>query len=780
MNHSETGSNHAPTVMPFPFDAFARSARRPARCRSGRVLVALIALLLAGRVDADTPLARTIIALYDGDAGPPEQTEIHQHAEMVLNHLGLVVEFHDLNAPLPTVAARADVRGILVWMRYRRLVDSEQYLAWLDAALAAGKRFVSLGHLLGTRDAAGQYLPLAQLNAVFAQAGFTIRDATEVIDADLAVAATHGDMVGFERPLRAPLPFYVPTQASAPATPWLTVMAGADRRTRADLVISGPGGGYVAHDYALYVGTTPAQRQWLVDPFAFFRQAFATDELPKPDVTSVSGRRIYYSHIDGDGWRNVSLVDEYAASRVLSARVVLEEALRPFPDLPVTVAPISAELDNRWYGDEETRQLAREIFALPQVELGSHTHTHPFAWGFFRDYSPAKEQRFLPRYRQMHGHKRGGPSRDWVALGDTTVQGAGDDGDVEFTADFVPRAYAVEPFDLALEVSGSKRIIEALAPPDKRVRVMQWSGDTTPFEAAVAATAAAGMHNINGGDSRFDRDFPSYAFVAPIGRQVGHYRQVYATNSNENTYTDLWRGRYYAFRFLRETLERTESPRRVRAANVYYHMYSGERLAALRALVMNLKWARAQELAPIETSLYAAIAEGFYTTSLIPAGEHCWRVTTRGALNTLRFDTADDLTVDWARSVGVLGARHYQGSLYVALDAEVAEPRVALGAPAGEAAPLHLVHARWLLSGYRADTRSAAVRARGYSAGEMRWQGQPGRRYRVRATSASGRQESHDVRADAAGMFDVSLALDGLAEAPVEIDIEELAADAGI
>ena len=140
----------------------------------------------------------------------------------------------------------------------------------LPAALAAGKRFVSLGHLLGTRDASGQYLPLERLNAVFAQAGFSVLDGNEVIDADLAVDAAHGEMIDFERPLRAPLPFYVPTRANAPATPWLTVVAGADAQTRADVVISGPGGGYVAHDYALYVGSLPEQRQWLIDPFAFF------------------------------------------------------------------------------------------------------------------------------------------------------------------------------------------------------------------------------------------------------------------------------------------------------------------------------------------------------------------------------------------------------------------------------------------------------------------------------------------------------------------------------
>ncbi|MEQ8664026.1 MAG: hypothetical protein RLW62_24675, partial [Gammaproteobacteria bacterium] len=556
----------------------------------------------------------------------------------------------------------------------------------------------------------------------------------------------------------------VPTRAVAPARAWLTLAPGAADVAPIDAVVAGPGGGYVAHDYALYFGAEVAQRQWLIDPFAFFGEAFGTDGLPRPDVTTISGRRIYYSHIDGDGWRNVSLVDEYAGKGVLSARVILEEALRPFPDLPVTVAPISAELDRAWYGSDETRQLAREIFALPHVELGSHTHSHPFAWSFFRDYTPAREQRFLPRYAQMHGDR----TRDWVTLGDTVVQ-AEDPRDVAFTADFVPRAYAVEPFDLALEIAGSRRIIEALAPPGKTVRVMQWSGDTSPFEAALAATAAAGMRNINGGDSRFDTDYPSYAFVAPVGRGVGRQRQVYATNSNENTYTDLWRGRYYAFRFLVETLERTESPRRVRAANVYYHIYSGERLAALRALLLNLKWARGQALAPLETSRYAAIAEGFFSTGLIPDGAARWRVATRGGLATLRFDAAAAAAVDWARSSGVLGQRHYQGSLYVALDPFDAEPVVALTAAkrAQPEAPLYLVHSRWLLAGRRGDADGVRVVARGYGAGEMRWQGRPGRRYRVSARDAGGRHEHLTVTADAAGHIDFTLSLDGLALAPL-------------
>ena len=74
----------------------------------------------------------------------------------------------------------------------------------------------------------------------------------------------------------------------------------------------------------------------------------------------------------------------YAGKQAKSAQVLYEQVLLKYPDLPVTIAPISADLDLDWYGDEEARDLARQIFLLPWIEAGSHTHSHPFAWGFFR------------------------------------------------------------------------------------------------------------------------------------------------------------------------------------------------------------------------------------------------------------------------------------------------------------------------------------------------------------------------------------------------------------
>ena len=123
----------------------------------------------------------------------------------------------------------------------------------------------------------------------------------------------------------------------------------------------------------------------------------------------------------------------------------------------------------------------------------------------------------------------------------------------------------------------------------KPVAVLQWSGDTSPYEAAVAAVREAGIVNINGGDTRFDSDYRSYGYVAPTGIPVGRERQIYASMSNENTYTYLWSARFFGYRHLLQTIDRTDLPIRVKPINVYYHTYSAEKIASLNALIAVLQ-----------------------------------------------------------------------------------------------------------------------------------------------------------------------------------------------
>ena len=67
---------------------------------------------------------------------------------------------------------------------------------------------------------------------------------------------------------------------------------------------------------------------------------------------------------------------------------------------------------------------------------------------------------------------------------------------------------------------------------------------------------------------------------------------------------------------LEETLQRTETPRRLKPFNVYYHMYSGQRPESLAAVKQHLETARDSAVVPIAASHYAAIADAFFDVTI--------------------------------------------------------------------------------------------------------------------------------------------------------------------
>lgn len=189
----------------------------------------------------------------------------------------------------------------------------------------------------------------------------------------------------------------------------------------------------------------------------------------------------------------------------------------------------------------------------------------------------------------------------------------------------------------------------------------------------------------------------------------------------------MWEDRFFGFQYLIQTFQNTESPRRLKPINIYYHLYSGQKTASLNALLKNLRFAQKEEIAPIATSNYAKIAEGFYSTRFISLGEKVWQIKNRGALQTIRFDTADSLAVDMKNSIGVIGQRHYQGSLYVSLDAAELEPILALKEVAPSSQPHdasrpYLVQGRWKLWNLEFPKKyQMTFTAQGFGDGEMVW-----------------------------------------------------------
>jgi polysaccharide biosynthesis protein PelA len=727
----------------------------------------LLLLIAGGAARASDPVAstvttpRTILALVDlREEKTIRLSRIHGMVEMPLNHLGLLVVYWDVADGLPDLERYPDLRGVVTWFAGEPFDDVGAYIAWAGRAMDRGLRFAVLGQPGVRRSTGGKPAPLALTNRFFAK--FGLRDDDGYSDLTYkSRPATTDPMVGYERPLIGVLPGYpLYRKLDARFTSHLVMRRGDDAATDSHLVVTGPTGGLATDGYGRYYDPEINRRQWIIDPFAFFRAAFATDDLPKPDVATLSGRRIYFSHIDGDGWRNVTEAAPYAKDKLLSADVVRKAAVEPFPDLPVSVAPIVGDLDPSWKGTPESLAAAARLFALPQVEPASHTWTHPFQWAFFKDYDPQKEAMFQTG--------EGGPKRSALdrMLGRTGVYDAAETGGegVDIGRYAVPRAYLQKPFNLDQEIGGALDYFTHLAPPGKTARLVQWSGDTSPFEAAVAAARKAGGHNMNGGDARFDADYPSITTVPPIGLPVGAERQIYSAGSNENTYTDLWTNRFYGFQNLIHTVRNTDSPIRLKPFNIYYHMYSGQKAASLNALRRNLTAARAAELAPVAASTYTLIAEGFYNTRFEPLGERWWRVRDRGALNTLRFDRASFAAVDFSRSTGVLGQRHSQGSLYVALDPTVATPVVALvEGERGDVPPPapvpYLIEGRWAFSGLRTDGEGFTVTASGYGDGAMTWRLPLTGRYTVRAERDGRLLWSSEAQTDDQNRLSVAIAV---------------------
>jgi polysaccharide biosynthesis protein PelA len=721
-------------------------------------------------------IVRTVLALYDSkQEGPPHQSRLHKLAEMPLNHLGFSIEYRDVNAPLPAPKDLANYRALVTWF-VEPLERPAAYIEWLEQATATGLRFVMLGEIAPKEN--DEMVPA--INRILAPLGLA-HGGTFVDLTYRSKVMSQDTMIGFEQKLDKALPgFPLMIRRNAEARAHLVIDAETPTgHQQAIVVATSERGGFAAQNYTVVLEPNTDRLGWIINPFEFFAKSMGTERFPIPDVTTVSGRRLYISQIDGDGWNNLSEVEGYR--QMLSAEVVARELIEPFPDLPVSIGLIAGDVNPILGGVAAGGAIARRLYALPQVEVASHTHTHPYNWNFFETYDRGAEEKMIKSYRSPDQ-----PLRERItsaiarAAGKRVLNQRYD----PFVAgsDDLPRTYLRAPFSLELEVNGALKISENFAPKGKRAKLYLWSGDATPFEGAIAATRAIGVRNMNGGDSRFDPEFPSVAYVPPISRPAGQQRQIYAVNSNENTYTNDWTGPYNGQAMLVHTLRNTETPRRLKGFDLYYHMYSGEKQSALNAVRELLKLARSSQVIPMDASQYAAIADDFFATTIEQTSLFQWTIKNRGALATVRFEDADQLALDTASSIGVLGANRHQGTLYISLDPAVPQPVVALRsresaelvAQSPSLVPneplLGLVEGRWQLSERQVKDCVQTVTAQGYGPGDLTFEGRRNKPFRIRV-SRSGRALSEEIRwTGPDGRLELHYAID--AREPVELRFE--------
>ena len=550
-------------------------------------------------------MRRRVLALYAAPDSPADNP-VHRNAELVLNHLGLVVDYHDVDRALPDDVEMAPYRGVLVWTG-DRCRDPAATLTWYAAQVRAGRRVVLVDGLGCARDLEGRPVDPKTARLGLAGMGVDLGPEASWDGGRFEVVAHAGRRTAFERPLDSRVPYWRDVRATAAdAKVWLRLGQRGRADRPADAVFTHAGGGFVMSGYAVREQEVAGRfvRRWQIDPFAFFAEALGVPpDAPRLDFTTLNGSRLFYAHIDGDGMEQLSEVDR----RKTCGELVTERLVDRY-DLPVTASVVVGRVQPppHAFGSDRELAVARALFARPNVEVASHGYSHPLDW---RDPDAAPSVPGLP---------------------DHPVDGAG-------------------------EIARSAAYIDAaLAPAGKPTRLMLWTGWCNPSAEQLQVTYDLGLYNLNGGDGRMDRLFPSYAHLAPPTRRVGGLLQFHTSAANDYILTDEWRPPYYRFANIVDTFENSGAPRRVLPANVYFHFYIARKPASLAGVKAVYEWALRQDLAPVFASEYLDGVRGFIGGRVERAGPGTWRVSGDPGVRTLRFDGAP-VEIDLERSRGVLG-----------------------------------------------------------------------------------------------------------------------------
>lgn len=621
-------------------------------------------------------LNRKVMGFYDASLYTDSFfTPLHQQATMPLNYLGLIVTPRPIQDPLPSDAQMKGYLGILTWFeRVNAAPDPVAYCSWLGHQLDAGLKLVILGEAGFSTDLNRKIGPECQ--AVYRRLGVEYKGEYAPNPFFLEVVKKEPEMVEFERSLNFSegLVYSAFAPLSFPIKTYLEVKRLDMPNSNSALIFTSQAGGMAYQSYINYYRRDLGKIQWRLNPFLFFAEAFGVKDWPYPDTTTLNGRRLYFSHIDGDGIFNISYLDR----KTFAGQEIAEKIIKPNADLPISIGIITGYLDQPTFNTPKHRDIYSKLLAPPNVEVASHGYAHPLVW-----------------------------STHTVALQIPGYQ-----------------------YSAQKEIEGSVNMLAALLADlkiDKPVSLFQWTGNCLPQLSDIQLAYRAGLLNINGGDSRFDRKLESYSFVSPLGIWRDGVVQIYSAAPNEVVYTNLWKGPFYGQKDVIETFKNTESPRRLKPINIYYHFFSGERLAALETLKSLYAYARSQPIFPVQTSQYVRIANDFYRLRLFKLGDG-YRVMNDGELRTIRFDQ-EKRNVDMESSKGVIGFKKFQGSLYVFLD-ESAIHDVKLTSKAPQRA--FVEESNFFITDFKASPKRVSLKKKGWGIGELKLGGMAAhRKYRV-------------------------------------------------
>lgn len=573
---------------------------------------------------------RTAFIIYGNKHTKPEDLILWpcdsftaRYLQMPLEYLGVEAFYHHIEDPLPQTLG-TDICGIIVDRTLQVPASREAaFLDWLIQQKNKGFRLVFLGEFPIENEAL-----IPKLAKEFGLRGSL---AVSAINSAPEIEKVDSAMIGFEA---SPVPQtmgYLNLQAPVQSEVYLRLRAKGKNSQPIyfEPTFTTSWGGMAHPAYSSFV-RADLIALWVIDPFEFLSRSLQIKPFPVPDTTTRDGLRIFYSHIDGDGFSNFSSVKDGE----MSAEIIRDRILKKFP-IPITVSVIEAEI--RGIMQIQPRgisrrlmRIARSIFALPNVQAASHTYSHPFVWIDGDPEGASYKHRRLPLKEAYQGKAGKGK------------------------------------IDYHREIHGSvKYIEEKLLPPDKKVEIFLWSGNCRPPAAALREVRELGIQNMNGGDTVITPAKPSLTCVAPRTMQWDGELQIFAANQNENVYTNDWTGPLFGtFRQVIETFKMTEEPRRLKPVNIYYHFYSADRPDAFRGLEMAYEWAMDQPLHAITATEYARIVGDSRNTAVYETLDGGWVMVNDGYQRTFRIPKSLGFP-DLDRSVGIIGYKVEGNDLYL-------------------------------------------------------------------------------------------------------------------
>jgi polysaccharide biosynthesis protein PelA len=578
-------------------------------------------------IGALEPLRRRILVVQD----PPARTDLNvspgvRFLATPLNYLGYRIDYRDASEPLPQGDLRNRYAGIVLWMN-NDVPRPADYRAWLAEQIYAGLPvavFTSFGIQLD--PALAQKLDLQIVPG-------------QPANGKLEVESYDSKLMGFEMKPRPDPHDYTAIRVGAQSRSLLRLRSG-------DFVIDGaaltPWGGYAMRPFGVYDLGAVNQARWVTQPLAFLRAALRLPaDMPVPDTTTENGRRLLMSHIDGDGFASRAEFSDGSAPNTDATPQYSGDVLyRLLHDsgMPTTVSLIEGEVsDDGPYKAfaAHLRALGTRIFQLPNVEVATHTYTHPLQW------------------MRVTG------------LGVSDTKDVQTEGGSQVNKDGLSIDIPGYRFSIDREIEGSIGFIDRqIAPANKPVSMVLWSGDCQVPAPVLKAAYDAGVLNLNGGDTLITKSYPSWTAIAPLGVMKGGYYQVFAPNQNEELYTALWQGPFYGFTRVLETFAMTDQPIRFKPIDIYYHMFSGTKYASVKALREVFDTVLQQPVTPVFTSEYARKVLDFLDASITRDGER-WIVRDGGQLRTVRL--APGRVPDLSSATGVAGYLPGPGGTYVHL-----------------------------------------------------------------------------------------------------------------